>query len=79
MSWLGLGNNPITDVSPLAGLTNLKWLILSENQITDVRSLAKLTNLEEFYLTDNPLAQSVCPISPPTVCKFEELPPAKTY
>ena len=76
---LVLGFNQITDISPLAGLTNLIELDLHLNSITDFSPLARLTKLEKLYLTDNPLTQPVCPISPPTVCEFENLPPAKTY
>ena len=84
--WLGLGNNQITDVNPLAGVTNLYWLSLNNNQIADVSPLARLTNLKELYLTDNPIpsdssanTQPICPVSPSNVCKFEDFPPAKTY
>jgi len=83
---LRLENDQITDVNPLAGLTNLEWLSLNNNQIADVTPLARLTNLKELYLTDNPIpsdssqgAQPICPVSPPNVCKFEDFPPAKTY
>ncbi len=48
-----LGRNQITDVSPLAGLTNLQTLGLWGNQITDVSPLAGLTNLETLDLGDN--------------------------
>jgi Leucine-rich repeat (LRR) protein len=50
---LDLWQNFITDVSPLAELTNLTHLYLSENQITDVSPLAELTNLQVLWLVDN--------------------------
>jgi internalin A len=47
--WLnGCGNygNEITDISPLAGLTNLTEINLGYNGITDISPLAGLTNLD---------------------------------
>jgi Leucine-rich repeat (LRR) protein len=54
--WLGLSNNRITDISPLAELTNLQTLRLNENQITDISPLAELTELTELYLSENRIA-----------------------
>jgi len=47
--------NQITDVTPLAGLTNLQSLALNNNQITDVSPIAEFTNLKPLYvyLEDN--------------------------
>jgi hypothetical protein len=42
---LNLNNNLITDISPLATLTNLRELDLRANQITDISPLAGLTEL----------------------------------
>ena len=42
--------NPISNVSPLATLTNLWWLELTSTDVSDVSALASLTNLEELYL-----------------------------
>ena len=47
--------NEITDVSPLASLTNLTTLNLSDNRISDVSPLASLTNLTWLNLMRNPL------------------------
>lgn len=74
---LNLSGNEITDLRRMAGLTNLTKLYLSYNQITDISPLARLTNLYELNLTGNPIAQPVCPVSPPTVCEFEYFPPQK--
>ena len=46
-------DNHITEVSPLAGLTNLKMLFLNSNQITDVSPLSGLTNLEVLVIDGN--------------------------
>ena len=46
----------LTDVRPLAALTNLESLILSGNQITDVNPLAALTNLTWLDLGGNQIA-----------------------
>ena len=48
-----VNNNLITDISALAGLTNLTELYLDNNTITDIVVLAGLTNLTELYLYDN--------------------------
>ena len=54
---LQLDGNQISDVSPLASLTNLTDLDLGNNQISDVSPLASLTNLTDLGLYDNPLSQ----------------------
>ena len=50
---LGLNQNDITDISPLAGLTKLIALGLGDNNITDISPLAGLTNLIGLGLGDN--------------------------
>jgi hypothetical protein len=50
---LGLDNNNITDLTPLAGLTNLTYLYLNDNNISDLSPLAGLTNLEVLWLDNN--------------------------
>ena len=47
--------NQISDITSLAGLTNLNRLTLSNNQISDVSPLAELVNLRELYLEENPI------------------------
>ncbi len=42
---LDLGHHRLTDLTPLAGLTNLKCLILADNKYTDISPLSNLTNL----------------------------------
>ncbi len=52
---LDLGHNALRDLSPLAGLTELKVLILGDNgQIADLTPLANLTHLEymELFMAD---------------------------
>ncbi len=46
----------ITDLSPLAGLTNLKDLGLEDNEITDISPLKGLTNLTGLFLDGNKIA-----------------------
>ena len=59
MERLYLSSNQISDVSPLASLTNLEWLYLSDNiggmgtGVSDLSPLASLTNLKWLYLSDN--------------------------
>jgi internalin A len=50
-----LGNNQISDISPLAELTNMKVLCLSDNQITDIAILAEFKDLEGVLLRNNPI------------------------
>ncbi len=55
---LNLGSNriPISDISLLAGLTNLRWLVLDNNAISDISPLAGLTNLEQLDLQVNKIS-----------------------
>ena len=41
---LHLGNNQISDISPLSTLTNLRQLYLGNNQISNISPLANLTS-----------------------------------
>ena len=50
---LDLYKHKISDLSPLAGLTELEKLSLVHNQITDISPLKGLTNLEKLGLWDN--------------------------
>ena len=50
---LSLGQQQLSDLSPLASLTHLKHLNLIGNQITDLRPLAALNQLTFLLLTDN--------------------------
>ena len=54
---LSLWGNEITDVSPLARLTNLQWLQLGDNDIADISPLASLTNLQWLGVVENALSQ----------------------
>jgi internalin A len=53
---LNLGANQISDVQPLASLTNLTSLYLGENSISDVRPLSFLTNLKDLSLYRNKIS-----------------------
>ncbi|NOR69390.1 MAG: hypothetical protein GQ532_06795 [Methylomarinum sp.] len=49
---LDLGyNHKITNLKPLAGLTNLERLLLTHNQITNIEPLAGLTKLQFLILS----------------------------
>ena len=53
---LDLASKQISDLAPLAGLTNLKYLYLhNNNKITDLSPLKGLVNLKELYLHGNPI------------------------
>ena len=53
---LGLGDNFISDISPLAGLTRLRLLDLRDNLISNISPLARLTNLTELGLGKNSIS-----------------------
>ena len=53
-----MGSNQISNISPLASLTNLHELQVRENQISDISPLVENSGLSEedrIYLTNNNL------------------------
>ena len=48
-----INSNSVSDLSPLAGLTDLRWLRLRHNSISDISALADLINLTWLNLGDN--------------------------
>lgn len=71
LSFLLIAFNEIQDISPLANLKNLRYLVIENNQITDLSSLNSLPNLTALIAMGNPLTQKVCPITPATICIFD--------
>ena len=64
MTWLNLHDNRISNISPLAQLTNLTWLALHNNQIADLSPLDGFReNLNLFTIFNNP----VFPIGGPKI------------
>ncbi|MEM6399526.1 MAG: leucine-rich repeat domain-containing protein [Cyanobacteria bacterium P01_D01_bin.116] len=53
---LDLSSHQISDLSPLAPLTNLTELYLSYNQIKDLSPLSRLTNLNFLFLESNQIS-----------------------
>jgi internalin A len=53
---LSLNENKISDVKPLASLTNLESLNLYSNKISDIKPLASLTNLTYLSLSKNQIS-----------------------
>lgn len=53
LTYLNVGYNWLTDISPISGLVNLKQLYLENNFISDISGLSGLTNLELLSLGDN--------------------------
>ena len=51
-----VNSNSVSDVSALAGLTNLTWLDLNKNSISDISALAGLTNLTTLFLWSNSIS-----------------------
>ncbi|CAL6005709.1 Internalin-A_precursor [Hexamita inflata] len=45
LKFLNLGDNRLTDISPLEGLSNLEYLNLEDNQVTDISPISDLNNL----------------------------------
>ena len=50
---IDLGDNQITDLTPLAGLKKLQSVTLSKNKIKDVQPLAELTAIQLLDIADN--------------------------
>ncbi|MEL7038769.1 MAG: leucine-rich repeat domain-containing protein [Cyanobacteria bacterium J06592_8] len=69
-SLLNLNGLNLTDISPVAQLTNLESLSLSDNEITDISPLSELTNLKKLYLSGNEIVSQTCPVSPESICEF---------
>ena len=55
-------SNSVSDLSPLAGLVNLKTLSLYSNSVSDLLPLAGLTNLEVLILADNSIS-NIAPLA----------------
>ena len=55
LDYLALGQNPISDLSPLAGLP-LRGLVLPNCMVTDISPLSNLTHIEELNLRGNPIS-----------------------
>ena len=51
-----INSNSVSDISPIAGLTNLRTLNLTNNYITDISPVAGLIQLTWLYLGNNPIA-----------------------
>jgi len=50
---LSLSQNLITDIKPLANLTDLVTLLIDDNQITSLKDLSQLPNLKAIYASKN--------------------------
>ena len=53
---LNLQSNSLSDISPIAGLTNLTVLLLSDNSISDISAVTDLTNLTRLRLKLNSIS-----------------------
>ena len=62
LGWWGDRGNQVSDLSPIAGLTNLRRLYLLNNPISDLSPLSGLTNLTELHLNET-LVSDLSPIS----------------
>jgi internalin A len=59
---LSLGNNQVSEISPLSGLSNLRMLSLSSNQISDISPLSGLIGLTDLSLGNNQVSE-ISPLS----------------
>lgn len=59
---LDLGDNWISNISPLSDLTNLTDLALDENRISEISPLSELTNLRYLWLEFNQISD-ISPLS----------------
>lgn len=57
-----LGHNPISDVSPLVNLAQLRILNMADCQISDLHPLANLTRLESLHLHHNQI-EDITPLA----------------
>ena len=57
LKYLDLGDNSITDITPLSHLLQLETLNLSDNNITDASPLYGLSNLRYLYIGGNNLSE----------------------
>lgn len=65
-----LGQNQISDITPIASLTNLEKLVLSGNNISNITPLQNLEKLDRVYLNDNQIKDETCPVKPERTCVF---------
>ena len=52
LGWWGRGSNQVSDLSPIAGLINLRRLYFNNNPVSDISPLRGLKNLTELSLYD---------------------------
>jgi len=56
LSWARLGNNQITSLAPLDGLTAISFLVIYQNQITDLSPLAGMTAMDTLNIRANQIS-----------------------
>ena len=56
LTWLHFGVNQVSDLSPIAGLIELRELILHDNQISDISPVRGLTNLTRLMIDNNQIS-----------------------
>lgn len=67
LQYLDIHDNQIRDLTPLAGLGDLRTLVLRFNRISDISALAGLTALEHLDLRGNPLSQEAYDVHLPQI------------
>ena len=61
LGWYSGEGNQVSDLSPVAGLTNLRVLFLHHNPVSDISPVRGLTNLTELMLYDT-LISDISPV-----------------
>ena len=69
---LNLSGNPISDLRPLTGLTNLRHFVIPNCQISDISPLSDLRQLVELNLRENPISD-ITPLIELTTLKYIDL------
>ena len=70
LTYLDLGHNPLTDISPLTELTKLTQLALDNNFVSDISALAGLPKLTQLTLANNSI-EDISPLA--TLTTLEQL------
>ena len=64
---LNIYGSQLSDLSPLAGLTNLEMLGLDINRVLDLSPLVGLTNLRQINVRSNPLNPKTITVDVPVL------------
>ncbi len=63
LDWLEVGENPFSDLSPLAGLINLRTLSFPRSNVSDLSPLAGLINLDNLWFNAGARVSDLSPLA----------------